>query len=73
MKNIKLFLLIILINSFLLSIFGFVVDLGERVPSIAVNILDITMMTVILFTIQATLIGMGYVVFRTFTNRKIRK
>lgn len=48
MKNKKEIVIIILI-SMILSVFGFVIDLKERVPDIKTNIYEIFMMGAIMF------------------------
>jgi hypothetical protein len=47
--KIKKEILIIISISFLLSIFGFILDLNERVQNIWINIYEIVMMTGIIF------------------------
>lgn len=42
---------IMFITAFALSILGFILDLNERVPDIWVNIMDVVMMTFVLFII----------------------
>jgi hypothetical protein len=53
--KIKKEILIIISISFLLSIFGFILDLNERVQNIWINIYEIGMMTVIIFCALATI------------------
>jgi len=40
--------------AFSISILGFILDLNERVPNIWVNIIDISLMTIILFCVLST-------------------
>ena len=41
----------LLILSFVLSLLGFIVDLGERTPNVWINLRDIFIMTIIFFGI----------------------
>jgi hypothetical protein len=41
----------VLILSFVLSLLGFIIDLGERTPNIWINLRDIFAMTIIFFVI----------------------
>jgi len=43
-----------LMIAFSISILGFILDLNERVPNIWVNIIDISLMTIILFCVLST-------------------
>lgn len=48
-------LIIIMLISLAISIIRFVLDSGERVPNVAVNIFEITVMTIIIFGIASSI------------------
>ncbi|WP_459211709.1 hypothetical protein [Aquimarina rhabdastrellae] len=68
--NHKKNLLLLFCLAFSLSILGFIIDIGERVPNVLVNILDISMMTLLIFTVLIIPYGM-LILLQRVTNKEI--
>jgi hypothetical protein len=66
-RNIKIIALI----AFLLSIFGFIMDTEELVPSILQNLIDITLMTFIFFGTGMIVYGLIVVSNKIFPGIKL--
>ena len=60
----------LLIVSFILSMIGFIIDLGERVPNVWVNIFEILMMTGIIFTVFSSIYLLSKFINKVFQRIK---
>ena len=58
------------ILSFILSMIGFIIDLGERVPNVWVNIFEIIMMTGIIFTVFTSIYLLSKFIYKVFQRLK---
>ena len=54
--------------SIAISLLGFVLDMNERVDDIYVNLFEISMMSLIIFTILCAITGIGIFVKRSFSK-----
>jgi hypothetical protein len=61
----------LLIVSFSISIIGFIIDLGERVPNVWINIFEIIMMTGIIFTVFTSIYLLTKIITKIFQRIKM--
>lgn len=70
--NHKKNLVLLLVLAFSLSVFGFILDLGERVPNIATNVIEITIMAVLMFGLFCLLYSIAVLAGSIFNKKTSR-